>query len=136
MSTCSTRDRETHFSKSAGRGPTTKKKQGQERNDFQERPEEKQALAELIQMLQAFLVEVNKDAQPYLEEQDVDELWTLLGSCDVAMEDGNSARCYEIIGRTHEELVGAIGLKSGVYRELAEVMERTSGKLEEARQGV
>lgn len=111
--------------------------QGQEKtNDLEERPDEKQALEKLIQMLQAFLIEVNKDAQPYLEEHDIDELWTLVGSCDVAMEHGDSTTCYELVGKIHEELVDAIGVKSRVYRELADVMEGLSEKLEEAREGV
>lgn len=98
-----------------------------------ERHEEMQALEELIQMLQAFLVEVNKDKQPYLEEHAIDELWTLVGSCDDAVGDGDSAKCYEIIGRVHEELVEAVRGKSRVYRELADVMDNLSGKLEEVR---
>ncbi|KAF8849367.1 hypothetical protein BDZ45DRAFT_752856 [Acephala macrosclerotiorum] len=120
------RDTDQQRNKNQGRG---------EQNDFDERSDEKQALDELIHLLQAFLVEVNKDVQPYMEEQDIDELWTLVGSCDVAMEDGDSTKCYEIMGRIHEELVDAIRMKSRRYMDLVDVMERLSGKLEEAKEG-
>ncbi|CZR61372.1 uncharacterized protein PAC_11268 [Phialocephala subalpina] len=110
-----------------------KNQRQEKKNDFEERPEEKKALEELIQMLQVFLVEANKDKQPYLEEHDIDKLWTLAGSCDGAMEDGYSTRCYEVMGSFHEDLVEAIRVKSRVYRELAGVMEGLSGKLEEVR---
>ncbi|KUJ19483.1 uncharacterized protein LY89DRAFT_667431 [Mollisia scopiformis] len=89
----------------AGRSNPQPLEREQEVEDgFEERGVEKQALESLIPMLKAFLVEVNKDIQPYLSEDGVFELWTLVEECRIAMEDGDVWSCYGIVAKIHKGL--------------------------------
>ncbi|KAE8454324.1 hypothetical protein EG329_005249 [Mollisiaceae sp. DMI_Dod_QoI] len=106
---------------------------GEEEDWFEERPDEKQALQQLIPVLKAFLLEANKDAQPYLSEESLDELWTRIESCEMAMGDGDAGKCFKLVGQIQEDLVRGIGDMSEVYRELADVMGRLCTMLENVR---
>lgn len=103
------------------------------------RPFEHAALKELIAALYGVLEDIKEDikdgTEPYLSEKSCRRFGVLVKECNQAMEKGDAALCYDIVGQLHDEIMEGISAQSSTYKRKIQMMDTIHDMLEKGRPG-